>query len=260
MKEFILEKDRTREINWLVDIAGDSGKSIFTDLQELNPIMGVCRLSIDYNRSFKYLAAYDIKDYMEKFNAEPSVLMIDAPRDEETKYLHEIYGTLEELSNGRVEGFFAGRRIKFRIRRGIKIIVISNSPPVLKCLSSDRWQIKAIFKSVDGKDRLVQQAKVSSNIISVTPPFCTWQNVTETVPPKNIPDSKSGELLTEMFYKNYKDMKKRKEETICLTDDVNYIPGIVKSWSPEQTLELSKVPEYVKRQTQKILSIQKKAG
>lgn len=55
-------------------------------------------------------------------------------------------------------------------------------------------------------------------------------------------------------------MKKRKEETICLTDDANYIPGIVKSWAPEQTLELSKVPEYVKRQTQKILSIQKKVG
>lgn len=64
--------------------------------------MGVCRLSIDYNRSFKYLAAHDIKDYIEKFNAEPSVLilMIDAPRDKETKYLHEIYWTLEELNNG----------------------------------------------------------------------------------------------------------------------------------------------------------------
>ena len=84
------------------------------------------------------------------------------------------------MNNGRVEGFFAGRRIKFRIRRGIKIIVISNSPPVLKSLSNDRWQIKAIFKSVDGKDRIVQQAKVSSRIISVVRPFCTWQNVTET--------------------------------------------------------------------------------
>ena len=47
-----------------------------------------------------------------------------------------------------------------------------------------------------------------------------------------------------MFSKNYKDMKKRKEEI----KDVNYIPGVVKSWSPEQTLELSQVPKYVKRQ------------
>ena len=200
------EKNRIREINWLVDIVGNSGKSIFTDIQELNPNMGVCRLSIDYNRSFKYLAAYDIKNYIEKFNTEPSVLMIDAPRDDETRFLHEIYGTLEELNNGRVEGFFAGRRIKFRIRRGIKIIVISNSPPVLKSLSNDRWQIKAIFKSVDGKDRIVQQAKVSSRIISVVMLFSTWQNVTETVIPINIPDLKSGQLLLKIFSHNYKNM------------------------------------------------------
>lgn len=260
LKEFLLEKNRTRHITWLVDIVGNSGKSIFTDLQELNPIMGVCRLSIDYSRSFKYLAAYDIKNYMEKFNAEPSVLIMDAPRDEETKYLHEIYGTLEELNNGRVEGFFGGQRIKFRIRRGIKIIVISNSPPVLKSLSSDRWDIKAIFVSVDGKDRLVQQAKVSSNIISVTPPFCTWQTITETVLPTNMPNSKSGQLLSQMFSKNYEDMKRKKYEVMSLKEDCNYIPGIVKSWAPEQTLELSKVPEYVKRQAQKILSIKKGDG
>ena len=215
--------------------------------------MGVCRLSIDYNRSFKYLAAYDIKNYIEKFNTEPSVLMIDAPRDEETRFLHEIYGTLEELNNGRVEGFFAGRRIKFRIRRGIKIIVISNSPPVLKSLSNDRWQIKAIFKSVDGKDRIVQQAKISSRIIYVVRPFCTWQNVTETVIPTNIPDSKSGQLLLEMFSDNYKKMEENKKKSKILSDDNNYIPGIVKSWAPEQTLELSRVPEYVKRQAQKFL-------
>ena len=248
--EKIKEDKKTRKIVWLCDMCGNTGKSIFTDIQELNPNMGVCRLSIDYNRSFKYLAAYDIKNYIEKFNTEPSVLMIDAPRDEETKFLHEIYGTLEELNNGRVEGFFAGRRIKFRIRRGIKIIVISNSPPVLKSLSNDRWQIKAIFKSVDGKDRIVQQAKVSSRIISVVRPFCTWQNVTETVIPTNIPDSKSGQLLLEMFSNNYKNMEENKKK---LSDDDNYIPGIVKSWAPEQTLELSKVPEYVKRQAQKLL-------
>lgn len=34
--------------------------------------MGVYRLSRNYNRSFKYLAIYDIKDYIEKFDNEPS--------------------------------------------------------------------------------------------------------------------------------------------------------------------------------------------
>ena len=39
--------------------------------------------------------------------------------------------------------------------------------------------------------------------------------------------------------------------------NVNYIPGVVKSWAPQQTLELFKLPEYVKKQAQKILLIQK---
>jgi hypothetical protein len=60
---------------------------------------------------------------VESFNKEPEALLIDAPRDEETKFLHEIYGTLEELNNGRVEGFFSGRRIKFRIKRGIPFLL-----------------------------------------------------------------------------------------------------------------------------------------
>ena len=51
-------------------------------------------------------------------------------------------------------------------------------------------------------------------------------------------------------------MKRRKEEIISLKEDGNYLPGVVKSWAPEQTLELSRVPEYVKRQAQKILSKQ----
>lgn len=99
---------------------------------------------------------YDIKNSIENVNIELPVLMIDVPRDEETRLLHEIYGTLQNLNNGRVEDFFVSCRINFRTRRGIKIIVISNSPPVLKSLSNDRWQIKAIFKSVNGKDRIVQ--------------------------------------------------------------------------------------------------------
>nr|ULD16105.1 hypothetical protein [Cylindrotheca closterium] len=174
-------------------------------------------------------------------------------RNENNSNVEALYSTIENIKNGRVEGFFAGRRIKFRIRRGIKIIVISNSPPVLKSLSNDRWQIKAIFKSVDGKDRIVQQAKVSSRIIPVVRPFCTWQNVTETLIPTNIPDLKSGQLLLEMFSNNYKNMEENKKKLKVLSDDNNYIPGIVKSWAPEQTLELSRVPEYVKRQAQKFL-------
>lgn len=129
---------------WITDIAGNSGKSLLIDVLEMDPTYGVCRLSIDYSRSFKYLAAIDIKTFIEMRGIQSRLIMIDSPRDEENKFLHEIYGTLEEINNGRVEGFFSGSRIKIRIRRNIPIGVISNSPPVLKSFSSDRWDIKAI--------------------------------------------------------------------------------------------------------------------
>jgi len=48
-------------------------------------------------------------------------------------------------------------------------------------------------------------------------------------------------------------MEENKKKLKLLSDDNNYIPGIVKSWAPEQILELSRVPEYVKRQAQKFL-------
>ena len=48
-------------------------------------------------------------------------------------------------------------------------------------------------------------------------------------------------------------MEENKKKLKELSDDNNYIPGIVKNWAPEQTLELSRVPEYVKWQAQKFL-------
>jgi len=56
-----------------------------------------------------------------------------------------------------------------------------------------------------------------------------------------------------MFSNNDKNMEENKKKLKVLSDDNNYIPGIVKSWAPEQTLQLSRLPEYVKRQAQKFL-------
>lgn len=48
-------------------------------------------------------------------------------------------------------------------------------------------------------------------------------------------------------------MEENKKKLKVLSENNNYIPGIVKSWAPKQTLKLSRVPEYVKRQAQKFL-------
>ena len=100
--------------------------------------MGCLVLSVDYYISFKHNMAIDIENYINEHGKEPKALIIDAPRDEETKYLHKIDGALEDLKNGRIFSSFGGKRIGKRIKIEKPIFVFSNSPPVFDTMSEDR--------------------------------------------------------------------------------------------------------------------------
>ena len=90
--EKIKEDKKTRKIVWLCDMCGNTGKSIFTDILEEHPKYECLTLMIDSYRSFKYTSARLISNYIDKKGKPPKAFLIDAPRDEESKYLHEIYG------------------------------------------------------------------------------------------------------------------------------------------------------------------------
>ena len=64
--EKILEKSRTRKITWLFDIAGNIGKSLFTDMLEENLQYGCLALILDLYRSFKYTSVKLISDYIDQ--------------------------------------------------------------------------------------------------------------------------------------------------------------------------------------------------
>jgi len=154
--EKIKEDKKTRQIVWLCDMCGNTGKSIFTDILEEHPKYECLTLMIDSYRSFKYTSARLISNYIDKKGKPPKAFLIDAPRDEESKYLHEIYGVLEEINNGRLFASFHGKIIKTRIPRGIPIIIFSNSPPIFHALSHDQWDIKALYCTIDNSDVYVQ--------------------------------------------------------------------------------------------------------
>lgn len=253
MKQYIKENRRTRAITWLVDIAGKTGKSLFADLLEIDPECGCIILQLDYYRAFKYSSALTISNYISKTGQNPKAIVIDAPRDEEIKFLHEIYGVLEEINNGRLFGSFGGRTIKQRMPRGIPIIVFSNSPPVTSALSFDRWDIKALYRTVDNKEVYVQDAKVSCNVHDVANNTVTWQNFIETVPwdeEKYTERSTNIDMLFDMYSKNFLAMKKLKEKK--LPGYENIAPGIIKSWAQEQTVPTIRAPSYVQRKAQKL--------
>ena len=78
-------------------MCGNVDKIIFTDILEEHPEYECLTLMIDSYRSFKYTSARLISNYIDKKGKPPKAFLIDAPRDEESKYLHEIYGLLEEI-------------------------------------------------------------------------------------------------------------------------------------------------------------------
>lgn len=220
----------------------------------MDPSYGVCRLTLDYHRSFKYISAVDIKSYIDTYGKEPRVFLIDCPRYEESFFLHEIYSVLEELSNGRVEGSFSGRRLKFRIRRNIPIIVMTNSPPVLRSLSSDRWNIKAIVPVVSENDFIIQNAEIDTLIVDATHNLVTWSNVVQTLP---ISDSNCESELDYMLlnmYSSYCSLIKKQNELstdFAFSSSLTTFPlGCLKLITSNQTMEICRAPEYVKRQYQ----------
>lgn len=241
-------------------MTGNAGKSMFVDLLELNPKMKCVVLTLDYYRSFKYTSAKQIADYID-LNGYPEAILLDAPRDEETKFLHECYGVLEEISNGRLKGSFQGKILNKRMPRNIPIYIFSNSPPVKGALSEDRWSIKALYrtKALTPKqnDIFIQNARISSNVHRATNSLVTWQNFIETIPMVDVKDTASDKFLFEMYQQNFEAMDKlRKIENQITASSI--IPGEVKSWGLKRTSPITKAPENIQEQALKKISELKK--
>ena len=247
----VRERNRTRQITWIVDLAGDAGKSIFTDILDVDPTLGCVLLNLDYYRSFRYSSALAISEHIKRYG-NPGAIIIDAPRNEENMYLHEIYAVLEEINNGRLFGSFQGKTIKERMPRGIPVIVFTNSPPIVSALSGDRWDIKALYRTVDGKDVFIQDAQVSSNVHDVNNHTITWQNLAETVHwGDRRCETESDNMLFDMYSENYLAMEKLKDEEKKVKGDSNIRPGIIKKWGAQMTAPTHKAPEYIQRQAQR---------
>ena len=72
----VKEKRRTRRVKWVVDIFGNSGKSIFVDLLERMPGVNALRITLDYYRSFKYQSSKEISDYKKRYGPPDVILVI----------------------------------------------------------------------------------------------------------------------------------------------------------------------------------------
>ena len=250
VRALLSEGREGRYIYWFTDLLGNAGKSFFTNVLVRDPRTKAIFVSVDYDRSFKMNLAEEILKYISENDEEPEAIILDVPRAEETKNLHEIYAALEEIMNGRVRARFGNKSISAWVLEDIRIFVFSNCAPDLNSMSHDRWKIFALFKSPVGKDVLLQRAETKISIVKYKRNIVTWKTLIKTVPleetlPKlDLKDAKKSDcILAYSYLINYLAMRKLERKNNNPT--LSITPGIVSKWGLKRTTTISQAPESV---------------
>lgn len=125
---------RSREILFVVDYAGNAGKSTFIDYfmatyPETKPIL------IQPGKQA------DMAQYIDDYEYKPQVFFFDCPRSKQGEYIQ--YSFLEYLKNGKLFVPKWGSRMT-RLPRQLPVVVMMNEEPDMTKLSQDRYNILRI--------------------------------------------------------------------------------------------------------------------
>lgn len=226
-------------------------------------------LQVDKLDRFKAIAIEEIKTYKTLRGDWPKAIIIDVPRDEETKNLHEIYAVLEKLNDGTLISYFGGRKQKLDMDIGIPVIVMTNSAPLLAAMSNDRWDIFALNKvrmltetdiTVSEKeDYFLFQATAESWVNKATNASVTWQNKIQTtaLSPRGRQEDgtryESDKLLYKMQSEFIENIKKYpalatgewEENPVTGTKTRISSNGFIESYGDERASTINKAPEVV---------------
>lgn len=155
-----------RILIWIYDVVGNEQKTLFADYMEChhNAVIITVTTSKD--------ALCQLAGEVEKRNGEPiKTVIFDIPRS--AKNMEDLYETIELVKNGS----FTSQKYKTKkIHLGCKpaVIVLSNTHPILKRCSVDRWkiltlrngQIQHMFLDDEERDRHKEISKVISEMES----------------------------------------------------------------------------------------------
>jgi hypothetical protein len=132
-----LEKDPDkRQINWIFDTLGNTGKTLFCDKYEVDNLHDA--LVISAVGSLRDIADV-IRNWMTSGN-NPRTIIFDLPRTIAER--DSIYTLLESIKNGRLTCTkYSGAVLRFERPH---IIVFANWTPKMDLISKDRWNIQQI--------------------------------------------------------------------------------------------------------------------
>jgi hypothetical protein len=126
-----------RQINWIFDEKGNTGKTLFCDKYEVDNLHDA--LVIASIGSLRDIADV-IRNWMTSNSNEPRTILFDLPRTLVDR--DSIYTLLESIKNGRLTCTkYSGTTLRFERPH---IIVFANWLPKLGLISRDRWNIEEI--------------------------------------------------------------------------------------------------------------------
>ena len=139
LKEKILTQtpdDRT--VNWIIDPVGNTGKSSFARAYTSRENTDAILMKIDNLDRMELSFIYKVSQYREEHYKDPRILFFDFPRASNYEKVMNATSLMEDIKSGDVETNFGGRHKEIKLP-DVHVIVLSNTPPDLSVLSTDRW-------------------------------------------------------------------------------------------------------------------------
>lgn len=165
-------KPERREVNFIFNPEGGSGKSLTADYITLNPEFNAL-LAPQLASPERWIAAFidQLEQYVVLNKVYPTTIIIDMTRNENNANVEALYSTIENIKNGRVDSTFYGRFKRLRFKSP-HIIVFTNNVPNMSALSSDRFNLFALADK--NHNYTIVKCEVNLKIETYSKSLVTW--------------------------------------------------------------------------------------
>lgn len=165
-------KPERREVNFIFNPEGGSGKSLTADYITLNPEFNAL-LAPQLASPERWIAAFidQLEQYVALNKVYPTTIIIDMTRNENNANVEALYSTIENIKNGRVDSTFYGRFKRLRFKSP-HIIVFTNNVPNMSALSSDRFNLFALADK--NHNYTIVKCEVNLKIETYSKSLVTW--------------------------------------------------------------------------------------
>ena len=159
-------------MNFIFNPKGGSGKSLTADYISLNPEFNAL-LAPQLSSADRWVSGLinQLEEYVLSNNHFPTTILIDMTRNEDNLNVENLYSTLENIKNGRLDSTFYGRFKRLRFKSP-HLIIFTNNVPNMSALSSDRFNLLVLADET--YNYTIVKCKVGLNIAVYSKNLVTW--------------------------------------------------------------------------------------